>query len=128
MKPDPAAAEVVRRPRWLPGPPLWLAAYEDGKLYRRLFEANFGLRSRLGGGRPTSYELDKPGERIWRTGTRRPEFCCRTCNRSATGAPEEDRRRNCRWRIRQNAQGGTIEAGGAAGRVAGAAGEAGTRS
>ena len=76
---------------------------------------------------PTTIELDKPKERIWPTGTRRPEFCCRTCNRSATGAPQEDRRRNCRWRIRQNAQGGTIEAGGAAGRVAGAAGEAGTR-
>jgi hypothetical protein len=39
MKPDPAAAEVVRRPRWLRGPPIWLAADEDGKLYRQLFEA-----------------------------------------------------------------------------------------
>jgi len=39
MKPDPAAAEVVRRPRWLPGPPIWLAAVVEGKLYRRLFEA-----------------------------------------------------------------------------------------
>jgi|HubBroStandDraft_6_1064221.scaffolds.fasta_scaffold124709_4 hypothetical protein len=54
MKPDPAAAEVVRRPRWLPGPPIWLAAYEDGKLYRRLFEA-------------TVYELRPKGviEWIW---------------------------------------------------------------
>ena len=39
MKPDPAAADVVRRPRWLPGPPIWLAADVEGKLYRRLFEA-----------------------------------------------------------------------------------------
>jgi hypothetical protein len=39
MKPDPAAAEVVRRPRWLPDPPIWLAADVEGKLYRRLFEA-----------------------------------------------------------------------------------------
>ena len=39
MKQDPAAAEVVRRPRWLPGPPTWLAAYEDRKLYRRLVDA-----------------------------------------------------------------------------------------
>ena len=54
MKPDPGAAEVVRRPRWLPGPPIWLAAYEDGKLYRRLFEA-------------TVYELRPKGviEWIW---------------------------------------------------------------
>ena len=39
MKHDPAAAEVVRRPRWLPGPPIWLAAYEDRELYRQLVDA-----------------------------------------------------------------------------------------
>ena len=39
MKPDPAAAEIVCRPSWLSGPPIWLAADAEGKLYRRLFEA-----------------------------------------------------------------------------------------
>lgn len=38
MKTDPAGAEVVRQPPWLP-PPIWLAADVEGKLYCRLLEA-----------------------------------------------------------------------------------------
>ena len=35
----PRSSRSGRRPRWLPGPPTWLAAYEDRKLYRGLVDA-----------------------------------------------------------------------------------------